>query len=486
MNNGEARWHSPVDEGSTPAAGRFCSANSGPIGSTAWLLEQLIASPSKQIELLPSGIARAEHLGSLVVGEGATRQTIDLWTLTGLNSTPQLFWTDQQHRFFSMTAYGYLTWLPDAYAGEFDKMQAFSAAASRKKSMELARTLPRKPATPVAFTHVRLFDADNLQFLEDQTVIVSKQTITGVGPAATTTIPPRAEIIDGRGMTLTPGLWDAHKHVGDDYSGIQSLAFGVTSIRDPGNDDRKSVDRRTRRASGELLFPHMYLSSMIDGKGPFTAQVANVATSEEEAIAHVRRAKANDFAGEDLWILRPALATRDDRRRRTSWACTCTVICRWVCVRWTRSRQATTRSRTSIGWSCRACRGCRQTIEQHPARRGSGPIWQGHGSRQSRLQRTDRHHGRQANLRRSHHGRVRRAARDGAGRDLDGSDSVCRHDANRHRARAPQRRTESPEWIDTRRLPSELAENDPASRATAPSRRTYRCWHRLDRLRARA
>ncbi|MFC4312526.1 amidohydrolase family protein [Steroidobacter flavus] len=300
-NNGEAKWRSPVDEGSAPAAGRFYSANSGPIESTAWLLEQLIASPSRQIDLLPSGTARAEHLGNLVVGTGATRQTIDLWTLTGLNATPQLFWTDQQRRFFSMTAYGYLTWLPEAYVGEANKMQAFSAAASRKKSMELAKTLARKPATPVAFTHVRMFDADNLQFLDDQTVIVSNQTIAAVGNAATTTIPPRAEIIDSRGMTLTPGLWDAHKHASDDYSGIQSLAFGVTSIRDPGNDDKKSVDRRTRRAAGELLFPHMYLSSMIDGKGPYTAQIANVATSEEEAIAHVRRAKANDFDGVKIY-----------------------------------------------------------------------------------------------------------------------------------------------------------------------------------------
>ena len=50
-------------------------------------------------------------------------------------------------------------------------------------------------------------------------------------------------------------------------------------------------------AAGALLSPHVYPSSLIDGKGPYTAQVANVATSEAEAIALVDKAKANGFTG---------------------------------------------------------------------------------------------------------------------------------------------------------------------------------------------
>jgi len=71
----------------------------------------------------------------------------------------------------------------------------------------------------------------------------------------------------------------------------------VTSVRDPGNDDLRTIDRRNRAAEGALLFPHVYPSSLIDGKGPYTAQVANVATSEAEAIALVDKAKANGFTG---------------------------------------------------------------------------------------------------------------------------------------------------------------------------------------------
>ena len=110
-------------------------------------------------------------------------------------------------------------------------------------------------------------------------------------------MPANAQVIDGRGKTLIPGLWDCHMHVGDDFTGLQELSMGVTSVRDPGNDDVRTIDRRTRTAAGDLLSPHVYPSSLIDGKGPYTAQVANVATSEAEAIALVDKAKANGFTG---------------------------------------------------------------------------------------------------------------------------------------------------------------------------------------------
>jgi imidazolonepropionase-like amidohydrolase len=75
------------------------------------------------------------------------------------------------------------------------------------------------------------------------------------------------------------------------------LAQGITSARDPGNVTALTLARRERRAKGDLLSPRVYASTLIDGKGPNTAQVADVATSQEEAIAAVRRAKANGMTG---------------------------------------------------------------------------------------------------------------------------------------------------------------------------------------------
>ena len=67
-------------------------------------------------------------------------------------------------------------------------------------------------------------------------------------PAATppTQAPAGAQVIDGKGKTLLPGLWDCHMHVGNDYTALQELSMGVTSVRDPGNDDSLTLDRRAR------------------------------------------------------------------------------------------------------------------------------------------------------------------------------------------------------------------------------------------------
>ena len=174
--------------------------------------------------LLPSGTASATKLTTAEVGEGATKQTVVLWSLSGLSPTPVTIWADSKNRFFALA--GVVGWLPEAYAGELAKLtkvQGDSAWPPRLRHW-LNRANVKIPAGPVAFTHVKMFDADNLKFVADQTVVVDKGVIVAVGPAASTPAPRGAQVIDGKGKTLVPGLWDCHMHVGDDYTGPQELS----------------------------------------------------------------------------------------------------------------------------------------------------------------------------------------------------------------------------------------------------------------------
>jgi imidazolonepropionase-like amidohydrolase len=296
ISGGTAGWKSPIDAGtaaySVPA---FYVSQGGPIETTAWFLEALLARPDKSMDLLPGGKARAAKLIDLRVGTGASAQTIALWSITGIGTSPLPIWADANNKFFALTLG--LSWLPEAYASEQKTIEEAQAKATAAQAPGLAKALVKMPAGPVAFTGVRLFDADAPRFLADQTVVVDKGVIAAVGARSSVIVPAGAQVIDGSGKTLVPGMWDCHMHVGDDYTGLQELSMGVTSVRDPGNDDLRTIERRSRAAAGDLLFPHVYPSSLIDGKGPYTAQVANVATSEAEAIALVDKAKANGFLG---------------------------------------------------------------------------------------------------------------------------------------------------------------------------------------------
>lgn len=299
--NGSAHWKSPLDAGTVRYAGNeFYLSQGGPVDKTGWLLERLLLSPGNSLDLLPSGRAHATALGSLEVGDSpATRQTVNLWGVSGLDTAPTPMWADAQGKFFALT-YS-LGWLPAEYAGEQQRLQQAQTAAIALQTAALARSLVSVPTAPVAFVNIRVFDADRVRFLAHQSVIVDKGVITAVGPAATVTVPEGAKIILGRGMTLVPGLWDCHLHVQSDFTAVQELSLGVTSVRDPGNVNALTLDRRARAVAGQLLFPHVYPSALIDGHGPYTAHVGSVAVSQVEALELVDKAKADGFAAVNFY-----------------------------------------------------------------------------------------------------------------------------------------------------------------------------------------
>jgi imidazolonepropionase-like amidohydrolase len=189
-----------------------------------------------------------------------------------------------------------LTWLPAGDESALTTLEKAQDEALARRSPALLKALLKTPAAPVAFTQVRAFIGGD-HYAEAQTVIVDQGVIKQIGRAADLTIPAGAQIIDGKGKTLVPGLWDAHMHFLSDASGPMLLSLGITSVRDPGNINELTLARAERRAHDLLLTPHVYPSVLIDGKGPNSAQAASVATSQEEAIAIVRKAKADGFVG---------------------------------------------------------------------------------------------------------------------------------------------------------------------------------------------
>src|SRR5581483_6674115 len=112
--------------------------------------EALLASPDKTLTLLPGGKARAAKLTDLPIGTGAAAQTITLWAISGIGTSPVPMWADAHNKFFALT-FG-LAWLPEAYAGEQRKIEAAQADAVAKQAPALLKTLVTVPAAPVAFT----------------------------------------------------------------------------------------------------------------------------------------------------------------------------------------------------------------------------------------------------------------------------------------------------------------------------------------------
>lgn len=101
-------------------------------------------------------------------------------------------------------------------------------------------------APTVAITHVRVIDGTGAPARADQTIVFTDGRITAIGPSGSTAAPAGAQVIDGTGKSVIPGLVMVHEHLfypsapgvygnfSESFTRLY-LAGGVTSMRTGGN-----------------------------------------------------------------------------------------------------------------------------------------------------------------------------------------------------------------------------------------------------------
>ncbi|MBV8798428.1 MAG: amidohydrolase family protein [Alphaproteobacteria bacterium] len=295
VKDGSYTYTSPVDHSAGKArAGLEYVTFGGTIDSYTFLLDHMLRAPDHSADLLPSGKGHIEPLTTLEVSNGKEKKTLTAYAVTGFGLSPFPVWYDRDN--FFGTA-GVVSFLPEGWESAGEQMSSAQDAALAKRAPELVAKIAKTPADPVAFKNVKLYDADAEKFRDNMTVIVANGRVMSVALAAKAKIPASAEVIDGTGKTLVPGLWDNHQHYGDDSTGPLLLASGITSVRDPGNQQQELWSRKKRIDEGQLLGPRIVPSLLIDGPGPYTAQVAEVVHNQQEALDAVRKAKRMGYFG---------------------------------------------------------------------------------------------------------------------------------------------------------------------------------------------
>lgn len=123
----------------------------------------------------------------------------------------------------------------------------------------------------IAILDVSVFDGMNKELLTHQDVFIEKRTILWIGPTGT---PPKdAHVIDGKGLTLMPGLIDAHVHLTgsagvpwkqvrpDAERAMEAFVYGgVTTVYDMGGFAKKSKKMRDKAAAEKLIGPQIFFT----------------------------------------------------------------------------------------------------------------------------------------------------------------------------------------------------------------------------------
>lgn len=175
--------------------------------------------------------------------------------------------------------------------------------ASRSSIREVNHVPPPDDNRVVAITGATLIDGRGGTPVRDSTVVVRGERIAATGERVSVSVPPGAEVFDARGLTLLPGLIDAHFHIdGDEALPALFLSHGVTSVRDPGQWIEAYAAARQKATPLPRLFltgPHL------DSPPPAYPADSHIVRDEEEARLAVSRFAADGASAIKVYFRLP-------------------------------------------------------------------------------------------------------------------------------------------------------------------------------------
>jgi hypothetical protein len=293
---GVARWKTVIDSGSAPLGAKRYNTYGGPWLAGEMDIEALVAAGDQGVDMLPTGHAHIAIGQSVQIDGPHGPKTVKLAFIDGYGFSPSPVWLDADNHYFGQA--GVISLLPEGYEASGPKLKAIQDEATAAMVRDVAhRFLGLSNRTPTLVDHVLMFDSVSGRYRPDRGVLIADGKVVAVGPGGSIKAPPGAVVLDGRGKTLTPGLWDSHQHVGDDWNLLQNVATGMTNYRSPGTSIEDALSIYKRRASGDLLAPDGKISVIIDRKDPLAAQGALTVSSEAETIAAVDKIKAAGLWG---------------------------------------------------------------------------------------------------------------------------------------------------------------------------------------------
>ena len=171
-------------------------------------------------------------------------------------------------------------------------------------------------APGVAIVGVTVIDPATRTVDEDRTVVIRGGEITDV-VRSDGSAPDDAEVVNGRGRYLIPGLWDFHFHDTENHLELL-LASGVTGVREMGPAPGATTVR-DEIAAGRRAGPRVVIGYPVDGDTSVIDWVTEV-RDEATARAAVREARESgaDFVKVFSFIDRDVYFTIADESHRTA------------------------------------------------------------------------------------------------------------------------------------------------------------------------
>jgi len=166
------------------------------------------------------------------------------------------------------------------------------------------RTIPLElkwtPAIPTSKTVVhaeRLLDMKTATPRTNVDVMITGNKIVSVVAHADANH-AGAQVVDGSGLTVMPGLTEFHSHLQKDFGESQGrawLAFGVTTVRSPGSTPYEYVEDREASEAGVRPGPRVFGTGYLTEWGRVYYKMGIAVSSVSQLEMELQRAKALQY-----------------------------------------------------------------------------------------------------------------------------------------------------------------------------------------------
>ena len=275
------------------AAPRFYVTQNGSFSDIAMLAKALLTAPDMTLNVAPAGTAKLLEMGRHSFDGPAGMLAVRTYELSGLALDPSYIVLDANGDLFAVSSADSVLVRKGYEKTAVEPLRVEAERLGAERFVTLQKDNAKHYGGPVRIRNVRLFDPAAKALTTPRDVVVFGTRISEVVPSGSIATPGET-IIDGAGGTLVPGLYEMHGHLAQQDALLNVLA-GVTSTRDMGNSDDVLDKLAARIDAGELAGPRVVRSGFIEGESPFSARNGTIVSTQDEAIAAVRKYAARGF-----------------------------------------------------------------------------------------------------------------------------------------------------------------------------------------------
>lgn len=214
----------------------------------------------------PIEIAAAGHDSITVDGK---RVALDRYTVANLMFGREILWMNAAGDLAAaMTFAGGLPMeaVRSEYEPALDQLYRAGVAQEMADLTSLGKQVTPQRSGTFAIAGATLIDATGRAPVADSVVIVRDGRIAAAGARSAVTIPRGMAVVDAKGKTLLPGLWEMHTHFSGVEFGPALLGAGITTARDCGGEFDYLVAQRDAAERGAVS-PRLVLAGLVDAGG---------------------------------------------------------------------------------------------------------------------------------------------------------------------------------------------------------------------------